>query len=224
MVYFTAEGDDEHHVVRLRQVGDQPRRRDRPRRRQPRRRGRAARQGGRRRAARSSTRRSDLDSARRRLRLPLLLARRPAVRNFARRRARHAREVERWEGDAAEDQPHRPAFARPQGGGDASSPTCWASASATGWATSCASCAATRRITASRSCPGRRASTMSPTTCSSVDDMMRGISRLRSSGIDIRWGPGRHTAGNNTFSYFVTPERLRGRIYVRAGGGGFRDA
>ena len=21
----------------------------------------------------------------------------------------------------------------------------------------------------------------------------------------MRWGPGRHTAGNNTFSYFVTP-------------------
>lgn len=39
----------------------------------------------------------------------------------------------------------------------------------------------------------------------SVDDMMRGASRLRKRGTDIRWGPGRHTAGNNTFSYFVTP-------------------
>ncbi len=39
----------------------------------------------------------------------------------------------------------------------------------------------------------------------SVDDMMRGISRLRKKDIDIKWGPGRHTAGNNTFSYFVTP-------------------
>lgn len=38
-----------------------------------------------------------------------------------------------------------------------------------------------------------------------VDDMMRGISRLRKAGTDIRWGPGRHTAGNNTFSYFCTP-------------------
>ncbi len=38
-----------------------------------------------------------------------------------------------------------------------------------------------------------------------VDDMMRGISRLRKKGTDIRWGPGRHTAGNNTFSYFTTP-------------------
>lgn len=37
-----------------------------------------------------------------------------------------------------------------------------------------------------------------------VDDMMRGISRLRKAGTDIRWGPGRHTAGNNTFSYFCT--------------------
>ena len=38
-----------------------------------------------------------------------------------------------------------------------------------------------------------------------IDDMMRGISRLRKLGTDIRWGPGRHTAGNNTFSYFCTP-------------------
>ena len=38
-----------------------------------------------------------------------------------------------------------------------------------------------------------------------VDDMMRGISRLKEHGTDIRWGPGRHTAGNNTFSYFTTP-------------------
>jgi len=39
----------------------------------------------------------------------------------------------------------------------------------------------------------------------SVDDMMRGAHRLKLAGHDIRWGPGRHTAGNNTFSYFVTP-------------------
>lgn len=38
-----------------------------------------------------------------------------------------------------------------------------------------------------------------------LDDMMRGISRLKKMGTDIRWGPGRHTAGNNTFSYFTTP-------------------
>ena len=38
-----------------------------------------------------------------------------------------------------------------------------------------------------------------------LDDMMRGIGRLKKADIDIRWGPGRHTAGNNTFSYFVTP-------------------
>ncbi|NCP18971.1 MAG: oxidoreductase [Erythrobacter sp.] len=39
----------------------------------------------------------------------------------------------------------------------------------------------------------------------SVDDMMRGASRLKKSGTELRWGPGRHTAGNNTFSYFTTP-------------------
>lgn len=38
-----------------------------------------------------------------------------------------------------------------------------------------------------------------------VDDMMRGASRLRKAGTDLRWGPGRHTAGDNTFSYFCTP-------------------
>jgi catechol 2,3-dioxygenase-like lactoylglutathione lyase family enzyme len=39
----------------------------------------------------------------------------------------------------------------------------------------------------------------------SVDCMMRGISRLKKAGTDLKWGPGRHTAGNNTFSYFTTP-------------------
>lgn len=38
-----------------------------------------------------------------------------------------------------------------------------------------------------------------------VDLMMRGVGRLRQNGIDVKWGPGRHTAGDNTFSYFVTP-------------------
>jgi catechol 2,3-dioxygenase-like lactoylglutathione lyase family enzyme len=38
-----------------------------------------------------------------------------------------------------------------------------------------------------------------------VDDMMCGASRLRQGGTELRWGPGRHKAGNNAFSYFVTP-------------------
>lgn len=38
-----------------------------------------------------------------------------------------------------------------------------------------------------------------------VDGMLRGVGRLRQEGVDIRWGPGRHTAGDNTFSYFVSP-------------------
>jgi hypothetical protein len=38
-----------------------------------------------------------------------------------------------------------------------------------------------------------------------VDGMMAGISRLKRAGTDIRWGPGRHTAGDNAFSYFVSP-------------------
>jgi len=39
----------------------------------------------------------------------------------------------------------------------------------------------------------------------SVDDLMRGISRLRKLDVNLRWGPGRHTAGDNVFSYFTTP-------------------
>jgi hypothetical protein len=38
-----------------------------------------------------------------------------------------------------------------------------------------------------------------------VDGMMRGISRLKQAEVSIQWGPGRHTAGDNTFSYFVSP-------------------
>lgn len=38
-----------------------------------------------------------------------------------------------------------------------------------------------------------------------LDEMMRGIAKLKQKDIDIKWGPGRHTAGNNTFSYFITP-------------------
>ncbi len=39
----------------------------------------------------------------------------------------------------------------------------------------------------------------------SVDDVMRGVGRLKTLGVDARWGPGRHTAGDNVFCYFVTP-------------------
>lgn len=38
-----------------------------------------------------------------------------------------------------------------------------------------------------------------------LDGVMRGIHRLKQAGHDIRWGPGRHTAGDNVFSYFTTP-------------------
>lgn len=38
-----------------------------------------------------------------------------------------------------------------------------------------------------------------------VNEMMRGLKRLRRDGHDTVWGPGRHTAGDNTFAYFVTP-------------------
>ncbi|PHR61978.1 MAG: oxidoreductase [Robiginitomaculum sp.] len=38
-----------------------------------------------------------------------------------------------------------------------------------------------------------------------IDDMFRGIYRLKKNDTDVLWGPGRHTAGNNTFSYFQSP-------------------
>jgi catechol 2,3-dioxygenase-like lactoylglutathione lyase family enzyme len=38
-----------------------------------------------------------------------------------------------------------------------------------------------------------------------LDEMMRGVSRLVKENAVLGWGPGRHTAGNNTFAYFKTP-------------------
>lgn len=38
-----------------------------------------------------------------------------------------------------------------------------------------------------------------------LNEMMRGLKRMRRAGNDTVWGPGRHTAGDNTFAYFVTP-------------------
>lgn len=40
---------------------------------------------------------------------------------------------------------------------------------------------------------------------SSVDELMRGLARLTKNGVTLNWGPGRHVAGNNTFSYYLTP-------------------
>jgi len=38
-----------------------------------------------------------------------------------------------------------------------------------------------------------------------LDEYMRGTGRLLRAGIEKIWGPGRHLAGNNTFSYFLDP-------------------
>lgn len=40
---------------------------------------------------------------------------------------------------------------------------------------------------------------------SSIDELMRGLARMTQKGVTLQWGPGRHTAGNNTFSYYLTP-------------------
>jgi catechol 2,3-dioxygenase-like lactoylglutathione lyase family enzyme len=39
----------------------------------------------------------------------------------------------------------------------------------------------------------------------SIDELMRGLARLTEKGVTVKWGPGRHTAGNNTFTYYLTP-------------------
>ncbi len=38
-----------------------------------------------------------------------------------------------------------------------------------------------------------------------VDDVFRGLTRLKGHGVEVQWGPGRHTAGDNVFSYYLTP-------------------
>lgn len=38
-----------------------------------------------------------------------------------------------------------------------------------------------------------------------IDEYMRGTGRLLRAGVEKIWGPGRHKAGNNTFSYFIDP-------------------
>jgi len=40
---------------------------------------------------------------------------------------------------------------------------------------------------------------------SSVDELMRGLARMTAKGVTLSWGPGRHTAGDNTFTYYLTP-------------------
>jgi catechol 2,3-dioxygenase-like lactoylglutathione lyase family enzyme len=40
---------------------------------------------------------------------------------------------------------------------------------------------------------------------SGIDELMRGISKLRKHGFEPQWGPGRHGPGNNIFCYFKDP-------------------
>ena len=41
-----------------------------------------------------------------------------------------------------------------------------------------------------------------------VDAVMRGIGRMRESGFECVWGPGRHGPGNNVFAYFIGPDNF----------------
>ena len=53
--------------------------------------------------------------------------------------------------------------------------------------------------------PGKPALNHVAFDVSSIDEMMRGLGRLTKEGVTLSWGPGRHTAGNNTFTYYLTP-------------------
>ena len=53
--------------------------------------------------------------------------------------------------------------------------------------------------------PGKPALNHVAFDINSIDDLMRGLARLTKEGVKLNWGPGRHTAGNNTFSYYITP-------------------
>ena len=53
--------------------------------------------------------------------------------------------------------------------------------------------------------PGKPALNHVAFDVSSIDEMMRGLGRLTKQGVKLSWGPGRHTAGNNTFTYYLTP-------------------
>ena len=205
MAWFKTHGHDEHHVVRLHRAGREPCRGDRARGRQPRRRRCAARQGRRRPAAASSTRRAS--STRPAAATASASSRPTACRSRSRptSRALDKRATGALGRHAGQDQPHRAALARSPGGGEVLHRSARLPRVATGSATSCASCAATRRITALAILPGPPCLNHVAYDMLGVDDMMCGASRLKQSGTELRWGPGRHKAGNNTFSYFVTP-------------------
>jgi 2,3-dihydroxy-p-cumate/2,3-dihydroxybenzoate 3,4-dioxygenase len=53
--------------------------------------------------------------------------------------------------------------------------------------------------------PGKPALNHVAFDVNSVDALMRGLARLTRQGVKLSWGPGRHTAGNNTFTYYLTP-------------------
>ncbi|UVO51047.1 VOC family protein [Sphingomonas sp. SUN019] len=53
--------------------------------------------------------------------------------------------------------------------------------------------------------PGKPALNHVAFDVASVDELMRGLGRLTKDGVTLSWGPGRHTAGNNTFTYYLTP-------------------
>lgn len=53
--------------------------------------------------------------------------------------------------------------------------------------------------------PGRPAVNHIAFDVRSIDDLMRALARLTAAGVHLQWGPGRHTAGNNTFTYYTSP-------------------
>ncbi len=53
-----------------------------------------------------------------------------------------------------------------------------------------------------------------------IDEYMRGSGRVIRSGARKIWGPGRHMAGDNTFTYFLDPHGNTGEVRDGVGAAG----
>ena len=132
--------------------------------------------------------------------------------------------IERWEGIPQQHQPHRAAFARPSGGGAILHRRARLSAVATGSAISCASCAAIDAHHRIAILPGPPCLNHVAYDMLGVDDMMRGIGRLKQTRHRHSLGSGPPHRRRQHLQLFRHAQRLRGGIHRRARGGRFRDA
>ena len=208
--YFAAEGSPEQYVVRLRQ-SDEKRldliafgAEDARRRRRARRAPRLHRRPAGRRARRAADRR-------RRLRLPLLRRRRPHHRDLRRRRDPPAPRDRGGRGHPGPHLARGDEHQRPQHDhGDFYSDVLGFKLSDTLWSEHMGEmmhfmrCNDWHHSLALAKGPHTSVHHVS-FEMRGLDEYMRGTGRVMRAGIKKIWGPGRHNAGNNTFSYFLDP-------------------